>query len=409
MRPLWVCVPVACAVLASANLPAYGQKGAAPPLQAEQELPTLKGYRRFLYAAVGAAIGSLPAMAVSERSEGRRGLCTSRSCTMGLGAVMGGATGFLIGRDLDRSAAIREARGPTLHLPVQAIQLDLTPEVVDAYEDGAIVVGREGIATVGLDRVVRRRGGAIRGVAAVAAFPAHDAMLAVTGTGVYSFDLSGSQEAGRMVLQEGGATLQPVAFDQVVLADAGLVRRLRLTGRGSMLTLAEESRAPGMGLATALAYSPQAGIVWSLAGERLVARTVELREVGSVDLPAAGRSLAISGERAIIAAGASGLFIVDVREPASPRLLGQLRGIGFAFDAVLEGDTAYIAAGREGLLVVDVADPAAPRVLGAARQLGFVGSVALASDGRLYATDREGERLLLLELQRSGSSRDGRR
>ncbi|HEY8470604.1 MAG TPA: hypothetical protein VIL18_13220 [Longimicrobiales bacterium] len=410
MRPSWLCIPLACAVLVSTNVPAFAQAaGGAPPGQAEEELPTVKGHRRFLLAALGIAIGTLPALAVPGRSSDGSGFCSSRSCTMALGAAMGGSAGFLIGRDLDRSAALREARGPTLHLPLQTIELDLTPEAVDAYEGGAIVIGREGIATVGQDRTVRRRGGAIRGVSAAAALPAHDAVLAVTGTGVYSFDLTGSQEAGRMVLPEGGATLEPIAADQVVLAGSDLVRRLRLSGRGSLVRLAEESRGPGMGLSTALAYSPQAGILWSLAGDRLVAKTPEFREVGSVVLPAAGRSLSISGERAIVAAGPNGLFTVDIREPANPRLLGQLRGIGFAFDAVLQGDTAYIAAGREGLLVVDVADPGAPRVLGVTRGLGFVGSVALAPDGRLYATDREGERLFLLELQTSGSGPGGER
>jgi len=410
MRPMWLCTPLACAVLVSTNVPAFAQAvGAAPPDQVEEELPTVKGKRRFLLAAAGIAIGTLPSLAVSGRSNERGGFCASRSCAIALGAAMGGSAGFLIGRDLDRSAALREARGPTLHLPVQAIELELTPEAVDAYEGGAIVIGREGIATVEPDRTVRRRGGAIRGVAAVAALPAHDAILAVTGTGVYSFDLSGSQEAGRMVLPEGGATLEPIAADQVVLAGSDLVRRLRLSGRGSLVRLAEESRAPGTGLSTALAYSPQAGILWSLSGDRLVAKTPELREVGSVVLPAAGRTLALSGGRAIIAAGPNGLFTVDIREPANPRVLGHLRGIGFAFDAVIQGDTAYIAAGREGLLVVDVADPGAPRVLGMARDMGFVGSVALAPDGRLYATDREGERLFLLDLQMGGSGRGGGR
>jgi hypothetical protein len=406
---MWLSIPVACAVLVSTNVPAFAQAaGAAPPGPAEEELPTVKGQRRFLFAALGMAIGVVPTLIISGRSNDR-GVCSSRTCTIALGAAMGGSAGFLIGRDLDRSAAVREARGPTLHLPVQPIELDLTPEAVDAYEGGVVVIGREGIATVGQDRSVRRRGGAIRGVSAVAALPAHDVVLAVTGTGVYSFDLSGSQEAGRIVLPEGGVTLQPIAADQVVLGGSDLVRRLRLSGRGSLLTLAEESRAPARGLSTALAYSPQAGILWALAGDRLVARTTELREVGSVVLPAAGRSLSVSGGRAIVAAGPNGLFMVDIREPARPRLLSQLRGIGFAFDAVLKGDTAYVAGGREGLLVVDVADPGAPRVLGVARDLGFVGSVALAPDGRLYATDREGERLFLVEPKTSGSARGGER
>jgi len=399
-------VPVVLStLLASTVLPAYAQAGpgAANDPTASSTRQGLPGHRRFLLATVGAAVGLVPALLATER-EDSRGSCMSRSCISAVGASMGAVAGYLLGRDLDRSAAARAARGPALRLPSQRVELDLVPEAVDAYEGGAIVIGRDGIVMVGPDQSVRRRGGTIRGVTSVAAVPAYDAMLAATSSGIYSFALTGSETQGRMVLRGDGVALQSVAADQVVLSSSNLVRRLRLSGRGPMLELAEEARVEGGGLATALAFAPQAGVLWTLNGDRLVARTTQLQEIGNITLPAIGRTISISGGRALVAAGTAGLFLLDVQQPSAPRLLGQVRGIGFVFDAVLDGDTAYVAGGRSGLLVLDVTDPAAARVVGVASNFGFVSSVALAPDGQVYVTDREGERLYLVQPRTSGSA-----
>ena len=406
-RMAGLCVPALCTLLVASEVaPAFAQAQADPPPATGGS--DLSGHRRFLFSALGATIALVPALLMSRQQQEERGVCTSRTCIVSVGAVMGASAGFLIGRDLDRSAARRNAAGPSIRFPARRVELELVPEEVAAYEGGAIVIGREGIAMVGEDQSVRRRGGAIRGVSDVVALPGRNAVLAATASGIYSFDLSGSEE-GRVVLREGGATLEAIAEDEVIAGAPDLVRRLRLSGRGTLLELAEEARAQDGGFSTALAFAPQAGIVWVLGPDRLVARTTQLQEVGSVTLPAIGRSLSVSGSRALVAAGGDGMFVVDVGQPSAPRLLGQVQGIGFAFDAVLKGDLAFVASGRNGLLVVDVSDPAAPRVLGAERNLGFVSSLALAPDGRIYVADREGGRLFLVEPTMSGQGASGGR
>lgn len=398
-----LCVPALCTLLAAADvMPALAQARTGTDQPAGASDPGLSGHRRFLFSALGATIALVPALLMSRQQQEERGVCSSRTCTISVGAIMGASAGFLIGRDLDRSAAIRKAAGPSIRFPASPVELELVPEAVDAYDGGAIVIGREGLAMVGADRSVRRRGGAIRGVSDVVAFPGRDAVLAATSSGIFSFDLGSGDAEGRVVLREGGSTLEAIGDDQIVLGGGDVVRRLRLSGRGTLLELAEEARAQGDGFSTALAYAPQAGIVWALGRDRLVARTTQLEEVGSIALPAIGRSLSVSGGRALVAAGADGLFVVDVGQPSDPRLLGQVQGIGFAFDAVLKDHLAFVASGRNGLLVVDVSDPAAPRLLGAERNLGFVSSLALAPDGRIYVADREGERLFLVEPKLSG-------
>ncbi|HEU4325884.1 MAG TPA: hypothetical protein VFS21_22280 [Roseiflexaceae bacterium] len=70
----------------------------------------------------------------------------------------------------------------------------------------------------------------------------------------------------------------------------------------------------------------------------------------------------VAGDRAYLINSFTGMDVLDIGDPAAPRLLGsyqtdQARGIA------LEGELVYLATGR-GLEIVDVADPAAPRLLG---------------------------------------------
>src|SRR6267142_1871578 len=79
---------------------------------------------------------------------------------------------------------------------------------------------------------------------------------------------------------------------------------------------------------------------------------------------------------AALADGAGGLVLVDVRNAASPSVLGSL----------LTGGTAYIAAGGAGLSIVDVRFPGAPALLGTLDTPGDAQAVAVA-DGRAYVAD----------------------
>ncbi|HEX8440228.1 Ig-like domain-containing protein, partial [Archangium sp.] len=68
---------------------------------------------------------------------------------------------------------------------------------------------------------------------------------------------------------------------------------------------------------------------------------------------------------AYVAAGESGLVIVDVSAPATPVVLATL-GLGtgsFATDVRLAGNLAYVAAGSVGVAVVDISQIHAPKVL----------------------------------------------
>lgn len=91
----------------------------------------------------------------------------------------------------------------------------------------------------------------------------------------------------------------------------------------------------------------------------------------------------VRGTTAFVSDGLAGLAILDVADPASPRLLGRVATGGQARGLALDGRFAYVAAGSAGLVVVDVSTPAAPRVIGRAPTPGSAIRVDY-SGGRAY-------------------------
>ena len=78
----------------------------------------------------------------------------------------------------------------------------------------------------------------------------------------------------------------------------------------------------------------------------------------------------VRGTTAFVSDGLAGLAILDVADPATPKLLGRVTTGGQARGLALDGRIAYVAAGSAGLVVVDVSTLAAPRVIGRARNAG---------------------------------------
>ena len=223
-------------------------------------------WRRWAFAAIGAVVGVVPALLAEDRGE-EGGTCVSRACQVAVAGAMGTTVGFLIGRERDQAAALRRAAGPTLRLRSQAVALDLVPEALSAFGGHAVVVGREGLAAVGPDRVARPRAAGVRGIAGAAALPAHDALLAATAAGLFAFPLGGADAAGRMVLNDASGVVEPLAPDQVLFGTSELLRRLRLTGRGPAIDVREEARTRATGPSNDAALAPAQGVVWVLAGE----------------------------------------------------------------------------------------------------------------------------------------------
>jgi hypothetical protein len=368
-----------------------------------------RAYRRWLYMALGAALVGIPAYNVGDdvlvQQEG--GFCATRECYGLVGAAMGGIIGFMIGRELDQAAGRRAAETRTVPWRSRSIDIEFAPSFVRAYDGGLAVGGRDGLATMRADGTLNTRADELRGIADLAVLPGVEAIIAATPAGLFAYPLTGMGE-GRMVVQEGGSSLTAVGGDQVVLGESSILRRLRFRGTGAALQAQHEG--DGASLPGALqdaAFSAFTGVLWVVTTDRLVAYSPQrLQEVGSVQLPVEGRSLAIGGTRALITAGTDGVLIADISQPAAPRLLGHVRGLPFAFRAALSGDMAYIASGRNGLVVLNIADPVRPDVVGTMRNLGAVHDVAVGAHGEVYALSRELRRLHIVTTNRADDARN---
>ncbi|NOX55770.1 MAG: hypothetical protein GXP27_15280 [Planctomycetes bacterium] len=70
----------------------------------------------------------------------------------------------------------------------------------------------------------------------------------------------------------------------------------------------------------------------------------------------------VVGERLYVI-GRGRLYVADVSEPAQPKLLGTLEGLGNTRQITVQDDIAYITSREHGVFIVDVRDPANPELL----------------------------------------------
>ena len=86
--------------------------------------------------------------------------------------------------------------------------------------------------------------------------------------------------------------------------------------------------------------------------------------VASVNTPGNANDVSVVGNLAFVADGSSGLQIIDITNPLAPTIVGALDTPGDAWDVVVRDNLAYVADGFTGLQVVDVSDPLNPQLLG---------------------------------------------
>lgn len=112
------------------------------------------------------------------------------------------------------------------------------------------------------------------------------------------------------------------------------------------------------------------------------------RRVGEMIPPRPARRIDVAGNYAYVVAGFD-LDVVDVEDPTRPVRVSSTRLPGTFNQMVIRvvGSLAYIASGPAGLLIVDVADPASPRLLGSWNSPGLALGVDVV-DGFAYLADQ---------------------
>jgi hypothetical protein len=111
--------------------------------------------------------------------------------------------------------------------------------------------------------------------------------------------------------------------------------------------------------------------------------------VATRDTPGNANDVRVVGNYAYVADGGSGLSIIDVTNPVAPAIVGTA-AVGTANDVVVANNVAYIAGGSNGLVIVNVATPGAPILVGsvhtpsAARGVDVTGTYATVVDDSGY-------------------------
>lgn len=106
--------------------------------------------------------------------------------------------------------------------------------------------------------------------------------------------------------------------------------------------------------------------------------------LGSYTTPGPPRDAHFEGDLLYVAESRSGLIVLDIANPSSPRLVSSTaadRPVGLA----KREDVVYLADGSSGLRTFDVADPSAPSLLGGVELPGPAVRVELAGDYAVVA------------------------
>jgi protocatechuate 3,4-dioxygenase beta subunit len=115
-------------------------------------------------------------------------------------------------------------------------------------------------------------------------------------------------------------------------------------------------------------------------------RSFSPRALSFVSIPGFANNVDVAGPYAYVAAGSTGLQIVDVSNRAQPFVAASLDTTGNANDVVVSGAYAYVADGTAGLRVIDVSNPLAPALRATFDTPGVAWDV-VARGGRAYVAD----------------------
>jgi len=113
-----------------------------------------------------------------------------------------------------------------------------------------------------------------------------------------------------------------------------------------------------------------------------------MRQVAFLPLTGRGRGVDVAGGIACVAADEAGLHVIDVSDPARPRLLGTSVVPTHAFDALMDGGIVFVSDSYGGMRVFDISDPAVPTLIGYRPLGGSLGEIVRVGE-LLYVTGEQ--------------------
>lgn len=362
---------------------AAAQQTPAPDTPVEQRASRRIPRRIMMPFVMGAAAALAASAYFLGAADDPVGSCTGPSCVLPLSVGIGGAVGYLMGREMDHAHALRYRRGTPLYAAGQQLALPGEPQWLSVGARRGAAGGAGGVqlfATDGALKLLARRATGIRGVRGVEI--GADVVTVAASTGLYEFATDSA--VGTRVR------------DGDVVAVATLHGR-RVVGVGDRVELAPGRNAADTIWRVRVAGSPvramttdaRNGVLWVATDSALLAYTISgdtLAQRFSARLRGGARAVHTDGRRVAVAAGERGLWLFDTDGGTTARERFIWTGARFAYDALITRERLYVAGGGEGLFVLD-ARAARGTVLGLARQVGF--AVALSEHGDYtYVLDR---------------------
>jgi hypothetical protein len=115
-------------------------------------------------------------------------------------------------------------------------------------------------------------------------------------------------------------------------------------------------------------------------------------EIGSYilpfsEIPDGAVDIAVSGNIAYIARFQTGLYLLDISNPAAPTLIGSYDSPDRTFGVAAAGNMAYLSGGQSGLSIIDLSNPVMPSRAGSHPGLvGWSNDVAIVGN-KVYLAD----------------------
>ncbi len=116
--------------------------------------------------------------------------------------------------------------------------------------------------------------------------------------------------------------------------------------------------------------------------------------VGRYESQGYANKVVVDGNYVYIAAGSSGLRIINASSPSSPEEVGYYNSGRVAYDVIVKNNKAFIAYESNGLKVVDVSTPSAPDSIGGYDTGGIANAVAVNGNYAYIADGVPGLRII---------------
>jgi hypothetical protein len=143
-------------------------------------------------------------------------------------------------------------------------------------------------------------------------------------------------------------------------------------------------------------YKVRPSVAGAIASTFNAAQTIQIapgvnQAIASIMTPTAVNKVQVYGGYAFVAAGSSGLLVVDVSAPGSPSIaasVATLNALDIDLDAA--GQYAYVANGAGGLVAFDISNPRSPVLAGSATWSGVNATALSVVPGYAYVLDSSG-------------------